>query len=114
MVVTSELTPTPAVTSRKMEVNQEHTETQAVKGPFTQVVTVPAARSSYAKDREHPSSGRSPGSGSKRSSVRLPVPCRTVACSLHHKRMSCSPVTVARLRRTCTGFPILPLIEATR
>lgn len=62
MVVTSELITTPAVTSRKMEVNQEQAETQAVKGSFTVVVDVPAARSSYAKDREHPSSGRSPGS----------------------------------------------------
>ncbi len=31
MVVTSELISTLAVTSRKMEVNQEHTETQVVK-----------------------------------------------------------------------------------
>jgi hypothetical protein len=62
MVVTSELITTPAVTSRKMEVNQEQAETQAVKRSFTVVVDVPAARSSYAKDREHPSSGRSPGS----------------------------------------------------
>jgi hypothetical protein len=45
-----------------MEVNQEQVETQAVKHSFTQVVDVSAARSSYAKDREHPSSGRSPGS----------------------------------------------------
>ncbi len=31
MVVTSKFVATPAVTSRKMEVNQEHTETQVVK-----------------------------------------------------------------------------------
>jgi hypothetical protein len=32
------------------------------------------------------------------------------------KRISCSPVTVARLRRSCTDFPILPglVIQATR
>jgi hypothetical protein len=62
VVVTSELRTTPAVTSRKMEVNQGQAETQAVKRSSTVVVDVPAARSSYAKDREHPSSGRSPGS----------------------------------------------------
>ncbi len=62
MVVTSEFIATPAVTPRKMEANQEHVETQAVKHSFTEVVDVSAARSSYAKDREHPSSGRSPGS----------------------------------------------------
>ncbi len=62
MVVPSELITTPAITSRNMEVNQELVETQAVKDHFTSVVDVPAARSSYAKDREHPSSGRSPGS----------------------------------------------------
>jgi len=45
-----------------MEVNQGQAETQAVKRSSTVVVDVPAARSSYAKDREHPSSGRSPGS----------------------------------------------------
>ena len=44
--------------------------------------------------------------GSKRSSSCLPIQFRTVAGSLHHERMSCSPVTVARLRRICTGFPI--------
>ncbi len=62
MVVPSEMITTPAITSRNMEVNQEPGETQAVKDHFTSVVDVPAARSSYAKDREHPSSGRSPGS----------------------------------------------------
>jgi hypothetical protein len=62
MVVTSELITTPAVTSRKMEVNQEQVETQAVKHCFTEVVDVPAARSSYAKDGEHTSPGRSPDS----------------------------------------------------
>ena len=62
MVVTSEFITTPAVTSRKMEVNQEQVETQVVKLYFTEVVDVSAARSSYAKDGEHPSSGRSPGS----------------------------------------------------
>jgi hypothetical protein len=62
VVVTSQLIATPAVTSRKMEVNQEHAEIQSVKGSFTEAVTVSAARSSYAKDREHPTSGRSPGS----------------------------------------------------
>ncbi len=35
-------------------------------------------------------------SGSQRFSVRLPILFRTVAGSLHHERMSCSPVTVAR------------------
>jgi hypothetical protein len=45
-----------------MEVNQEQVETQVVKLYFTEVVDVSAARSSYAKDGEHPSSGRSPGS----------------------------------------------------
>ena len=59
---TSMLIATPAVTSRKMEVNQEQGETQAVKHCFTEVVNVSVARSSYAKDGEHPSSGRSPGS----------------------------------------------------
>src|SRR2546428_11718890 len=44
--------------------------------------------------------------GSKRSSSCLPIQFRTVAGSLYHERMSCSPVTVARLRRICTGFPI--------
>ncbi len=34
--------------------------------------------------------------GSKRFSVRLPIQFRTVAGSLHHEGMSCSPVTVAR------------------
>ncbi len=62
MVGTSEFIATPAVTSRKMEVNQEQVWTQPVKRSFTEVVDVSAARSSYAKDREHPSSGRSPGS----------------------------------------------------
>ncbi len=46
MVVTSEFISTPAVTLRKMEVNQEHAETQAVKDHFTEVDDVPAARSS--------------------------------------------------------------------
>ena len=62
MVVTSKFIATPAVTSRKMEVNQEQVETQSVKRCFAEVVDVSAARSSYAKDGEHPSSGRSPGS----------------------------------------------------
>jgi hypothetical protein len=62
VVVTSKFIATPAVTSRKMEANQEQVETQAVKRSFTQVVDVSAARSSYAKDREHASSGRTPGS----------------------------------------------------
>ena len=62
MVVTSEIISTPAVTSRKTEVNQEHARTQGVKRSFTEVVDVSAAHSSYAKDLEHSSSGRSPGS----------------------------------------------------
>ena len=62
MVVTSEFISTPAVTPRKMEVNQEQVWTQPVKRSFTEVVDVSATRSSYAKDGEHPSSGRSPGS----------------------------------------------------
>ena len=62
MVVTSKLVATPAVTSRKMEINQQHVQTQAVKRCFTEVVDVLAARSFYAKDREHTSLGRSPGS----------------------------------------------------
>jgi hypothetical protein len=62
MVVTSEFITTLAVTSRKMEVNQEQAESQAVKDHFTSIVDVPAARSSYAKEGEHLSSGRSPGS----------------------------------------------------
>lgn len=62
VVVTSEIITTPAVTSRKMEVNQEQVETQSVKYCFTEVIDVSEARSSYAKDGEHPSSGRSPGS----------------------------------------------------
>jgi hypothetical protein len=48
--------------------------------------------------------------GSKRSSSCLPIQFRMVACSLLHERMSRSPVTVARLRRICTGFPILPIL----
>lgn len=62
MVVTSKFITTPAVTSRKMEVNQEQVETQAMKHCFTEVIDVLAARSSYAKDGEHASPGRSPGS----------------------------------------------------
>jgi hypothetical protein len=62
MVVTSGFISTPAVTPRKMEVNQEQVWTQPVKCSFTSFVDVPAARSSYAKDGEHPSLGRSPGS----------------------------------------------------
>ncbi len=62
MVVASRLITTPAVTSRKMKVNQEQLRTQAVKHPLTEVVDVLATRSSYAKDGELPSLGRSPGS----------------------------------------------------
>jgi hypothetical protein len=62
VVVTSKFMATPAVTSRKMEINQQHVQTQAVKRSFNEVVDVLAARSFYAKDREHPSLGRSPGS----------------------------------------------------
>jgi hypothetical protein len=62
MVVTSGFISTPAVTPRKMEVNQEQVWTQPVKRSFTSFVDVSVARSSYAKDGEHPSLGRSPGS----------------------------------------------------
>ncbi len=62
MVVTSGFISTPVVTPRKMKVNQEQVWTQPVKRSFTSFVDVSAARSSYAKDGEHPSLGRSPGS----------------------------------------------------
>jgi hypothetical protein len=62
VVVPSKIITTSAVTPRKMEVNQEQLRTQAVKHSLTVGVDVPAARSSYAKDGEHPPSGRSPGS----------------------------------------------------
>jgi len=45
-----------------MEVNQEQIWTQPVKHPFASFVNVSVARSSYAKDVEHTSLGRSPGS----------------------------------------------------
>ena len=62
MVVTSGFNSTPAFILRKLEVNQEQVWTQPVKRPFASFVNVSVARSSYAKDGEHPSLGRSPGS----------------------------------------------------
>ncbi len=47
MVVTSGFSSTPAVTPRKMEVNQEQVCTQPVKRPFASFVNVSVARSSY-------------------------------------------------------------------
>ena len=114
MVVPSELMITPAVTSRKMEVNQEQAETQSVRRSLTVVIDVSAARSSCAKDREHTSSGRSPGSWLQTLLIQPSHSKRNGGVLSSAERMSCSPVTVARLRRIRTGFPILPLVEATR
>lgn len=68
--------------------------------------------------------------GSKRYSSRLPIPSGetmfhleqwlALLCTQHtyseyaHKKISCSPVTVARLCRHCTDFPILPCRYALR
>jgi len=63
---------------------------------FTLSVDVSAARSSYAKDREHGSSGRSPGSWLQ---TLLNSPSHSMRNSgwlSAWESMSCSPVTVAR------------------
>jgi hypothetical protein len=74
-----------------------------------------AARSFYAKDREqaHRAGFLAPGSNAPH----LAFPFRWnsgILCV--HTLMSCTPVTVARLRRIRTDFPIMPeyIIEATR
>src|ERR1019366_5969013 len=68
----------------------------------------PAARSFYAKDHEHCASGRSPDFWLKRFSGRLPILTQNSGLCSFRSLLSCSPVTVARLRRICTDFPILP------
>ena len=99
-VVTSKFITTLVVSLRAMEVNQGQVQTQYVKRyvsspwPFD----VSAARSSYAKDREHSSSGRSPGSWLQ---TLLCLPSHSIQnggwLSLSgEERTSCSPVTVAR------------------
>ena len=97
--LTTKTTKTLTVTSRKgRKINRRP------KG--YENTCAPAARSFYAKDHEHCASGRSPDFWLGRFSYCLPIhyTVRTVAYSL----MSCSPVTVARLRRIRTDFPILP------
>ena len=68
-----------------------------------------APRSFDAKDREQTKLGRSPGFWLQTHLFSPSHPQQDSGCaSSRCEEKSCSPVTVARLRRNCTGFPILP------
>ena len=98
---------TPAVTSRGIG-GQPEDIGDTVR--YTQVIDVSAARSSYAKDYEHSTSGRSPDSWLQTLFIWPSHPTQKWDSGwyLFNERMNSSPVTVARLRRIYTDFPILP------
>src|SRR5438270_51962 len=61
-----------------------------------------------AKDREPISLGRFPGFWLQALLISPSHPAEDGGCPSELEEMSCSPVTVARLHRICTDFPITP------
>jgi len=85
-----------------MEVNQRPEE-----NVYSVHVLVPVPHD--AKDREHVHQAGFLTSGYKRGSSGLPNPTKNGGCCPSaFEEMSCLPVTVARLRRISTDFPITP------
>jgi len=72
------------------------------------MMLVSGTRSFDAKDREHTALGRSPGFWLQTRPILPSHPRVDSGFSSGREEMGCSPVTVARLHRICTDFPVVP------